>query len=161
MRDSVGQTRLQACSVLVSEYRCIKHYAPSHGFTAWCIITKVKVPCNTPCSHRGGVKVQLHSFLNSALDVGEWLTPRSGRFTSEKKKARSPLYIRLVGPRGWSGRAYRTQNLLLLARFEPRTVQPEANCCTDCAMHISKGYLHYMKGESILIPTSVLLQVEK
>jgi len=29
----------------------------------------------------GGVEVQLHSFLTSALDCSEWLTSRPGRFT--------------------------------------------------------------------------------
>jgi hypothetical protein len=33
----------------------------------------------------GGVEVQLHSFLTSALDVSDWLTLRLGRFTPEKE----------------------------------------------------------------------------
>ena len=43
------------------------------------------------------MKVQIHSFLTSALDVGEWLTPRPGRFTSDKK---DPLSV--VQKDGWA-----------------------------------------------------------
>jgi len=31
-----------------------------------------------------GVEVQLHAFLTSALDGGEWSAPRPGRFTPMK-----------------------------------------------------------------------------
>jgi len=35
----------------------------------------------------GGVEVQLHSFLISALDGGGWLTSRTDHFTSGKNTA--------------------------------------------------------------------------
>ena len=35
-----------------------------------------------------GVEVQLHAFLTSALDGGEWSAPRPGRFTPKKTKLR-------------------------------------------------------------------------
>jgi len=50
----------------------------------------------------GGKDAELHSFLNMAVD-GEWLTPRSGSFTS-KKKPRQPLSRGLRGPRSRSRR---------------------------------------------------------
>jgi len=43
----------------------------------------------TPWRHTGGIKVQPHSFLSSALDGGEWLTSRPGRFNSGKQ----PRYL--------------------------------------------------------------------
>jgi hypothetical protein len=33
----------------------------------------------------GGVDVQIHIFLTSALDGGEWSAPRPGRFTPGKE----------------------------------------------------------------------------
>ena len=36
-------------------------------------------------NHIGGIEVQLHIFLTSALNGGEWLISRSLRFTSEKE----------------------------------------------------------------------------
>jgi len=33
----------------------------------------------------GGVELQLHAFLNFALDGGEWSASRPGRFTPEEK----------------------------------------------------------------------------
>ena len=41
--------------------------------------------------------------LTSALDIGWWLTPRPERFTPGKE-TRYPLYRRLGGPNGQSGR---------------------------------------------------------
>jgi hypothetical protein len=46
----------------------------------------------------GGVEVQLHLFLTSALDGGEWLASPSGRFTPEER-TRQPMARRLGGPR--------------------------------------------------------------
>jgi hypothetical protein len=43
-----------------------------------------------------GSELQLHSFLTSALDGGEWLTSRSGRFTPGKEP-RYPVNRRLAG----------------------------------------------------------------
>jgi hypothetical protein len=51
----------------------------------------------------GGVEVQLHSFLTSALDGGEWSASRPYRFTPEKEY-RYPLNRRLGGPQSRSGR---------------------------------------------------------
>jgi len=56
--------------------------------------------------HEGPQKEQRYSyilFLSSALDGGERLTPHPGRFTPGKE-TRYPLYRRLGGPQGRSGR---------------------------------------------------------
>jgi len=44
----------------------------------------VEFSLSTPWRHLGELEVLLNSFLISGLDGGEWLTTRSGRFTSGK-----------------------------------------------------------------------------
>jgi hypothetical protein len=51
-------------------------------------------------------------------------------------KTRYPLYRRLGGPQGRSGRV---RNISLTPGFDPRTVQPVASRYTDCAY-----YCHYL-----------------
>ena len=65
--------------------------------------------------------------LTSALDVGGWSTPRPDRFTPPGK-TRYPLYRRLGGPQGRSGRV---REISPLRGFDPRTVQPVASRYTD------------------------------
>ena len=60
--------------------------------------------------------------LSSALDVGGWSTPRPSRFTPGKDPL-YPLYRRLGGSQGRSGRVWK---ILLLLVFDPRTVEPVA-----------------------------------
>jgi hypothetical protein len=50
-----------------------------------------------------GAELWLHSFLTSAPDGGEWLTPSPGLFTSRKKR-RCSLNRRVAGPQNRSGR---------------------------------------------------------
>jgi hypothetical protein len=57
--------------------------------------------------------------LTSALDGGEWLTPRPGRFTPGKE-TRYSLYRRLGRPEDRSGRV---RKISPLPGFDPRTVQ--------------------------------------
>ena len=70
---------------------------------------------------RGWVEVQLYSSMTAALDGGEWSAARLGR-TLLLGKTRYPLYRRLGGSQGRSGRA---ENLAP-PRFDPRTFQPVA-----------------------------------
>jgi hypothetical protein len=56
-----------------------------------------------------------------------WSTSRPGCFTP-RKKIRHPLYSRLGGPRGLSGRVRKISPPPV---FEPRTDQPVASCYTD------------------------------
>jgi hypothetical protein len=67
-------------------------------------------------------EVQLHSFLTSALDGGQWSTARSGSFTLEKE-TRYPLNRTLGVPHSRSRRFGGKKRLLLLPVFEPRIVQ--------------------------------------
>jgi len=41
---------------------------------------------STPGGRIGGNEAEPHSFLNSALDEGEWSTSRPGRFTSRDER---------------------------------------------------------------------------
>jgi hypothetical protein len=56
----------------------------------------VKLSLSTPRRHIGEVEVQLHSFLTSALDGGEWSSSSPGRFALGKK-AQDSLNSRLSG----------------------------------------------------------------
>jgi hypothetical protein len=57
-------------------------------------------------------------------------TPRPGRFTSGKE-TRYPLYRRLGGPQGRTGRV---QKISPAPGFDPRAVEPVASRYTDCAI---------------------------
>ena len=59
--------------------------------------------------------------MTAALEGGEWSAARPGR-TLPPERTRYPLYGRLGGPRGRSGRA---ENLAPPG-LDPRTVQPVA-----------------------------------
>jgi hypothetical protein len=74
---------------------------------------------------RGGVEVQLYSFLTSVLRGGGWSAPHLGRVTPGK----DPVPI-VQGPQG---RFRRVQKILPPPGFDPRTVQPIASRCTDWA----------------------------
>ena len=77
--------------------------------------------------HRGSKRYSSTLSLTSALDGGGWLTPRPGRFTPGKD-TRYPLYRRMGGPQGRSGRVRKTSPS---QGFEPQTVQPIASRYTD------------------------------
>jgi hypothetical protein len=76
----------------------------------YCTMTTVNMSLTTPWRHIGGTEVQLHSFLTSALDGGEWSTSRSGRFTPGKE-TRYLLNRRLGGSQRRSGRFWRKLGL--------------------------------------------------
>ena len=66
--------------------------------------------------------------MTAALKGGEWSAARPGR-TLPPGKNRYPLYRRLGGPQGQSGRA---ENFAPPG-FDPRTVQPAVSSYTDWA----------------------------
>jgi hypothetical protein len=47
----------------------------------------------------GGMEIQMHVFLTSTLDGGEWLDSRPGRFTPEETAPDIHLIEGWVGPR--------------------------------------------------------------
>jgi hypothetical protein len=67
----------------------------------------------------GGVEVQLHVFLTTALDVGEWSALRPGHLYPHGKRSRYPLDRRLLGPQSRSGHG--DEKILLPSQgIEPR-----------------------------------------
>jgi len=66
--------------------------------------------------------------MTAALEGGEWSAARPGR-TLPPEKTRYPLYRRLGGPQGRSGRA----EILIPTRIRSRTVQPIVSRYTDWA----------------------------
>jgi hypothetical protein len=89
----------------------------------------------------GGVDVQIHVFLTSALVEDEWSASRPGRFTPEKEPP-VPLARRLGGPHirsGWREEVqkfwpYQDSNADLSA------VRPVASRYTDCRIQ------YFLKG---------------
>ena len=70
---------------------------------------------------RRWVEVQLYSSITATLEGGEWSAARPGR-TLPPRKTRYPLYRRLGGLQGRSGRA----EDLVPTGFRSRTVQPRS-----------------------------------
>jgi hypothetical protein len=81
-------------------------------------------------AQRGSRGIALTLSLTLALDESGWSTPRPGRF-SPGKNTRYPLYRRLGGPQGRSGRVRKISPPPVL---DPRTVQPVASRYTDYAI---------------------------
>jgi hypothetical protein len=80
--------------------------------------------------------------LTSALDRGGRLTPIHGRLTPGKEMP-YPLYMRLGGPQGRSGRVRKTAT-----GIRSPDPQPLASCYTDLAIsahHVTKLVLKYSK----------------
>jgi hypothetical protein len=76
-----------------------------------CRITYETCKVHSRTDHEGPyVKYRYSSilYLPSALDGVGWLTPRFGRFTPGKE-SRYPLYRRLGGPQGRSGRVRKSR----------------------------------------------------
>jgi hypothetical protein len=69
------------------------------------------------------VKYRYSSFFNLGARWGGWSTRHPGRFTPGKE-TRYPLYRRLGGPQGRSGRVRKISPPPV---FDPRTVQPAAS----------------------------------
>jgi hypothetical protein len=97
-----------------------------------------------------GVEVELYSFFNLGARWGGWSTPRPGRFTLGKE-VRYPLYRRLGGPQGRSGRV---RKISPPPGFDPQTVQPIAShyaipAQNECRLLYSKMFdfnkSHYLK----------------
>jgi hypothetical protein len=71
------------------------------------------------------MEAQLHAFLTSALDVGEWSDTPPGRFT-QRKSPWHPLDRRLGGPQNWTGGGGEEKNSQPLPGLEPPIIQPVA-----------------------------------
>jgi rRNA maturation protein Nop10 len=94
--------------------------------------TPVKDKVHPRTDHEGPEGEYRYSYtlsLTSALDGGEWSTPRPGRFTPGKE-TRYPLYRRLCGPQRRSGRL---RKISPSPGIDSRTVQPVARRYTNWA----------------------------
>jgi len=59
----------------------------SHKFQASGLLSSgIKLSLFTPGTHIMGAKIQLHSFINSALDGDEWSVSHPGRFAPMKER---------------------------------------------------------------------------
>jgi hypothetical protein len=107
----------------------------------------------TPCAYLikhyatkayGGVDVQFHVFLASALVRGDWSASRPGRFTSGEKP-RYPLDKRLGGPQNRSGQ-YGDSTL---PRLEHRSLDRPARSLSLCRLQFNfsvfvSHYFHWL-----------------
>jgi hypothetical protein len=75
-----------------------------------------------------GMDIQLHTFLTSALDGGEWSVSRPDRFTKGNNR-RYPLDRRLGGPQSQAGRGGEEKNSQPLPGIEIRFLLIEIYCC--------------------------------
>jgi len=82
---------------------------------------------------REGVEIYLYSFFYLGGRWGGW--QRHAPSALLLGKTRYPLYRRLDGPQGRSGRAWK---ILTPPGLDPRTVQAVASHYTDCAIPIHK-----------------------
>jgi hypothetical protein len=103
------------------------------------VTVKGKVHPGTGHEDPEGEKYSYTLSLTSALDGGGWSTPSPGRFIPWKE-TRYPLYRKLDGPQGRSGRMRKTSPQ---PGFDPRTVQPVASRYIDCTIpvHIRVTYV--------------------
>ena len=82
---------------------------------------------------------------------GGWSRPRPGRFTP-RKETRYPVYTRLGGSEGRSGRVRKVSSP---PGFDPRTVQPVASHYTDWAIHphdTDRRKPKYKEGKLVSMP---------
>jgi hypothetical protein len=128
------------CVVLciVCVYMCTELLPPGgYPIAVKYIISYIISYHNRPRRPRGEVELLLYSFFNLGVRWGGWSTLRSGRFSSGNE-IRYPLYRRLGGPQGRSGRVrkispptgirspdrpVRSQSLYRLSYRSPRNIQ--------------------------------------
>jgi hypothetical protein len=68
------------------------------------LLTFFSVPLHAMVALGGERRYSSYSFLTSAPDGGEWSASRPGRALPRRKDPQYPLYRRLSGPQGRSGR---------------------------------------------------------
>jgi hypothetical protein len=81
----------------------------------------------------GGVDVQIHIFLTSALVGGEWLASRTGRFTPRERAPGTHCLGGLVDPKAGLGYVEK-RKLLTLPGLELQPLGGPASRYTDCVI---------------------------
>jgi hypothetical protein len=116
----------------------------------------VKVQANgifslsTTWRHVGGEELQLHSFLASTVDGGEWFKLGFGRLTPGTQP-RYRLHRRLCGPQNRSGRFWEEKSLSPEPKFQPRIVQPITIPAFDYRQRWYKNNLENVCSVSYLV----------
>jgi hypothetical protein len=72
----------------------------------------------------GAVELQLHAFLTSALDGGEWPASIPGRFVPRERALGTYWRGGCVGPRADLDAVVEKRNSLPLPRIEPQPFSP-------------------------------------
>jgi hypothetical protein len=136
-----------------SYVNCSYEFLTSSDFSTNYFINYIKVNFTL----EQAIKAQRRSIVIALLFFylgARWSVTFPGCFTP-RKETQYPLYRRLGGPQGRSGRLRKNSPPL---GFDPRTVQPEASLYTDCAIpaHSSIMYLiHFLwLGYYLLMPLS-------
>jgi hypothetical protein len=92
-----------------------------------------------------GMEIELHAFLTSALEGGEWSASRRGRFTPRGNTSRYPMDRRLGGPQSRSERSGEEKGKSLsLPGIEPRSsnITFETLRGVRLSSNVSLRYLH-------------------
>jgi len=84
--------------------------------------------------------------MTTALRGGEGSVSRPGR-SLPPGKTQYPLYRRLGGPQGWSGKVWKISPP---PGFDPRTVQAVASHYTDYATQPTEGTIIIKKAQQVL-----------
>ena len=101
----------------------------------------LKFTLNKPRRPGGGVEVWFYSFFDLDPRWGGWSTPRPRRFT-RGNETRYPLYRRMGGPQGRSGRV---RKIPPPPRSDPRPVQPVASRYTDWSIPVHTSLHEWVK----------------
>jgi len=114
-----------------------------------------------PCACYGGIwtaEVWLHSFLNAALDGGEWSGSRPDRFIPGKKTPRHPLNRKLGGQKSRSGLSwewkviYHCRNC---ATIPPRSSSPGPNRYTEHSITAATSCMLLCFNDLIFCPKNL------
>jgi hypothetical protein len=76
----------------------------------------------------GGVVVELHSFLTSALDEGDWLVSLTGRFNPGERAICTHCLRSWVGPSAGPDASEKIKNICHCwqSNHDPSVIKPEA-----------------------------------
>jgi len=98
----------------------------------WAVFTwRWRSPRNMPRRHRGGVRVELYSFVNRCCS--RWVVSTNPLPRCLLERSRYPLYCRLRGPQSQYMRVKSIEIPLVVPDFEPRIVKRISSHYTDWA----------------------------
>lgn len=92
---------------------------------------QVTLSLSTSWSRIRGVEVYLHSFLSSALDIGQWSTSRCGRFIP-KKECQYSLQRTLGGSQSRNGNSGEEKRAWDTRTFKCQHMHSVVSCLNSC-----------------------------